>query len=154
MRILYFSRDYTTHDRRFLAKISQHHEVFFLRLEDDGIAHEKRLVPDGVNVVPGFASGVRSTTPESRLRLMPEYQDVIEQIRPDLIHAGPVQSCGFMTALSGFHPFLLTSWGSDILVDADRDAFWRWMTRLALDHSDMFFCDCAEVSARAREIGD
>jgi hypothetical protein len=131
MRILYFSRDYTTHDRRFLAKISQHHEVFFLRLEDDGIAHEKRLVPDGVNVVPWFASGVRFTTPESRLRLMPEYQDVIEQIRPDLIHAGPVQSCGFMTALSGFHPFLLTSWGSDILVDADRDAFWRWMTRLA-----------------------
>lgn len=151
MRILYFSRDYTTHDRRFLAKISEQHEVFFLRLEDDGVAHEQRPVPDGVRVVPWAAGRDRFTTPESWLRLVPAYQKVVEEVRPDLVHAGPVQSCGFMTALVDFHPFLLMSWGSDILVDANRDDFWRWITRFAIDRSDMLLCDCAEVSKKVQD---
>jgi len=152
MRILYFSRDYTTHDRRFLAKICERHEAFYLRLEDDGIVYDRRSVPDGVRVVPWAGGKDRLVAPESWLRLMPAYQKVIDQIRPDLIHAGPVQSCGFMTALSGFHPFLLMSWGSDILVDADRDEFWRWMTCHALTRADVFLCDSDEVVRRAGDL--
>ena len=33
---------------------------------------------------------------------------------------GPIQSCGHVTALSRFHPWLLTSWGSDLLFQAER----------------------------------
>lgn len=150
MRILYFSRDYTTHDRRFLAKISERHEVFFLRLEDDGVAYEERPVPDGVRVVPWAAGRGRSTTPESWLRLLPAYQEVIERVLPNLIHAGPVQSCGFMTALAGFHPFLAMSWGSDVLVDSRRDALWQWITQYTLAQCDLLACDCEAVAAEAR----
>jgi len=152
VRILYFSRDYTTHDRRFLAKIAERHEVFFLRLEDDGISYERRPVPDGVQAVRWSGGRDRFVTPDSWLRLMPAYQEVIEQVRPDLIHAGPVQSCGFMTALAGFHPMVLMSWGSDLLVDADRDDFWRWMTCHALRHADLFACDSDEVSRKASAL--
>jgi len=152
MRILYFSRDYTTHDHRFLASISERHEVFFLRLEADGIAYEKRPVPDGVKVVAWAGGRNRFAAPESWLRLMPAYQRVIEEIRPDLVHAGPVQSCGFMSALSGFHPLLLMSWGSDMLIDSDRDEFWRWMTYQTLSRADLFACDSDEVSRRARAL--
>ena len=45
---------------------------------------------------------------------------MLEDIGPDLIHAGPIQSCGYLTARSRFHPWLLTSWGSDILFSTDR----------------------------------
>ena len=45
---------------------------------------------------------------------MPAFEAVLESVKPDLVHAGPVQSCGLMTALTGFRPFVLMSWGSDV----------------------------------------
>ena len=52
MRVLYFSRDYTTHDRRFLTKLAEsEHEVWFLRIEDDGIGYEQRSLPERVQSV-------------------------------------------------------------------------------------------------------
>src|SRR3970040_625875 len=122
MRIFDFSRDYTTHDRRFLAKMSQsRHEIWFARLEDDGMEYEKRSLPDGVRTVTWPGGSQRYKTPAGWLRLMPYHESVLDEIRPDLVHAGPVQSCGLLTAIAGFHPLLVMSWGSDILVDADRD---------------------------------
>ena len=153
MRILYFSRDYTTHDRRFLLKLAEsRHQVLFLRLEDDGILYEKRPLPERIELVKWRGGQKPSKTPESWLYLMPDFEAVLNEVAPDLVHAGPVQSCGFMTALAGFHPFLVMSWGSDILVDADRNDFWKWMTCYALKHSDMLLCDCGAVRNRAQEL--
>jgi glycosyltransferase involved in cell wall biosynthesis len=154
VRILYFTRGYTTHDRRFLAKIRERHEAFFLRLENDGMAYEQRPVPCGVKVV-SWSGGERwSPDPESWLKLMPAFEQVIHEVQPHLIHAGPIQSCGFMTALSGFHPFVLMSWGFDVLVDAYRDDFWNWLTRFTIERSDRLVCDCRHVSTRVRELAE
>ena len=153
MRILYFSRDYTTHDRRFLLKFAESpHEVFFLRLENDGIPYEKRLTPERVQVVDWPGGQRPAKTIESWLELMPSFEAVLDKIRPDLVHAGPVQSCGFMTALANFHPFLVMSWGSDILVEADRDEGWRWITRYTLEHSDMLLCDSQAVRKKVQQL--
>jgi len=153
MRVLYFSRDYTTHDFRFLAKLAAPpFEMCFLRLEADGIPYETRPLPAGVKVVEWEGGGKPARTPEDWLRLMPAFERALDQVKPDLIHAGPVQSCGFMAAISGFHPLLLMSWGSDLLVDADRDDLWRWMTRHAISRSDMFVCDSSTVRLKAQSL--
>ena len=153
MRVLYFSRDYTTHDLRFLKKLAEsRHEVWFLRLEDDGIQYEERELPDGIHQVNWTGGQQRAETPDDWFRLMPDYQAVLDHIRPDLVHAGPVQSCGFMTALAGFQPLLVMSWGSDILADAHRDKQWRWVTNYTLSRSDMLQCDCEAVSSKVREL--
>lgn len=146
MRILYFTRDYTTHDRRFLEKLAQsRHEIFFLRLEDDGVEYERRPPPDEIVVVPWQGGREPVKEPEDWLRLMPDFSRVMNKIRPDLVHAGPVQSCAFMTALSGFRPLLAMSWGSDMLVDARRNELWEWMTKYTLERTDFVFCDCMTV---------
>jgi len=153
MRILYFSRDYTTHDRRFLYKLSESlHEVWYLRLEDDGISYEKRSLPERIQPIEWQGGKGPVDSPEAWFRLMPEFQFVLESVKPDLIHAGPVQSCGFMSAMAGFHPFLVVSWGSDILVDADKDEMWSWMTRYTLKHSDSLLCDCQAVRDKVQQI--
>ncbi len=153
MRILYFSRNYTTHDRRFLLKLAEtRHEVWFLRLEDDGIQYEEQALPNGIRPVSWRGGRQRVSTPDAWLHLMPDYESVLNQICPDLVHAGPVQSCGFMTAVADFHPFLVMSWGSDILVDADRDEQWRWLTCYTLNRSDMLQCDCREVRSKVQQL--
>jgi glycosyltransferase involved in cell wall biosynthesis len=153
MKVLFFSRDYTTHDRRFLQKLSEsRHDVWFLRLQNDGIRYETRPLPERVRLVKWPGGCHRADTLESWLSLMPAFEATLEDIKPDIVHAGPVQSCGLMTALSGFHPFVLMSWGSDMLVDADRSDLWRWMTCYALRHSDIFVCDCQAVRDKARDL--
>ncbi len=153
MRILYFMRGYTTHDRRFLLKIAEsHHEVWYLPLEGDSVPLERRALADKVHVLPEPLSPCRITHPDDVLPLMPDFSRILERVRPDLIHAGPVQTCGYMAALSGSTPFLLMSWGSDMLMDADRDDHWREVTRFTLNRADCFLCDCDAVRNKASEL--
>ena len=153
MRVLYFSRDYTTHDRRFLAAIAAAgHVAFFLRLEDDGVVYEPRALPAGVTPVtwPGGtrpASGVAEW-----MALMPHLEKVIETVAPDVLHAGPVPSCGFLSALTGFRPLVVMSWGSDLLVEVERAADRRWMAQFALRSTDVFVCDCDAVRQKAHSL--
>jgi glycosyltransferase involved in cell wall biosynthesis len=152
MRILYFSRDYTTHDYRFMAAIARAHDVWYLRLEDDGNAYESRPLPDGVHPVEWAGGSSPAPGPDDWLRLMPAFERILADVKPDLVHAGPIQSCAFMAAVAGSHPLLAVSWGSDILVHADRDDLWRWLTEYTLRHADALLCDNPAVRQRVQEI--
>jgi len=153
VRVLYFSRSYTGHDRRFLAALAgSPHEIFYLRLHDDAIRYETRPVPNGIHDLPLLGSGQLIQTPEDWIRLVPALERHLQEIQPDIVHAGPIQSCALMTALTGFQPLLAMSWGSDVLVDAGRDDFWNWMTRYALGHASMLVSDCTAVSERVKTL--
>jgi glycosyltransferase involved in cell wall biosynthesis len=155
MRVLYFSRSYTIHDRRFLTSLSESgHQVFYLRLEHDEIVLENRPLPPGITEVHWKSSPVSPLSADRRLRLVPELESILQQVRPDLVHAGPVPTCGFMAALTGFRPLLLMSWGSDLLVQAESSPEWRRITQYALNHSDMLAVDCATVREKAQQLAD
>ena len=153
MRVLYFTRGYTTHDRRFLERLAESvHEVFFLRLEQQGVVFEQRSLPSRVHPVP-WAPGVdHATSPDVCLRAVPEFQRVVEEIKPDVVQAGPVQTCGYVVARASVHPLMITSWGYDILLDADHDDHWRKVTLFALENSDMLLCDCYAVRDKVQAL--
>ena len=151
MRILYFTNGYTPHDRRFLSKLADsEHDIWFLRLEDERPLQNE--LPARINLAKWRNVPGKNTVAEKCLFFMPDFEKILGEIKPDLVHAGPIQSCGFMTALSGFHPFLAMSWGSDILADADKDPFWRWITCYTLRRSDMLLCDCDAVRIKAQGL--
>lgn len=153
MRVLYFSRSHTVHDQRFLLKLADsRHDVAFLRLEDERPLLNNSTLPKGIREVvwPGEHQPLDGT--EDLLRLMPSFGEIITQVKPDMVQAGPIQTCAFMTALSGFRPLLAVSWGSDILVKADENGFMQWATRYTLERSDMLLCDCEAVKTRAQQI--
>ncbi len=153
MRLLYCSRDYTTHDLRFVrAAVQDRMEVFYLRLERDGVPYVGEPLPPGVVVVDWAGGGPQLPVPEAVAAYLPSYVRVLADLRPDVIHAGPVQSFGLMAALAGAAPTVLVSWGSDLLVDAHRDAWYSWASATALRHCDALFCDSAAVLAAARGL--
>jgi len=45
---------------------------------------------------------------------LPQLKNAIRKFKPDIVHAHYASSYGFMAALSGFHPFILSVWGSDV----------------------------------------
>ena len=153
MRILYFSRDYTPHDHRFLTAIVENgYEVFHLRLEHSSRTLESRPLPAGVQPVT-WAGGRSRARILDFPRLLLSLKRVLRRIQPDLIHAGPVQSAALLAALSGFRPLVTMSWGSDMLLDSSRNSFFRWATGFVLRRSSLFLADCLAVRDRAVEFG-
>ena len=153
LKVLYFSRDYTTHDWRHLSKLAAAgHQVWFLRLEQRPVELETRPVPAGVECVEWAGNGRRSGGFVTHLRLLPTLRRLVREIDPDILHAGPVQSCGFLAVLSGACRVLVGSWGSDLLVDATRGPLRRVVTRFTLRHADGLACDANAVADAALRL--
>lgn len=148
-RILYFTRDYTTHDHRFLSALAgTEHEVHYLRLEKRGHTLEDRPLPASIQKIH-WAGGEKPFNWTQSLPLLLDLKRVIRETQPDLIQAGPVQTAAFLAALSGFQPLVTTSWGSDLLVDAQRSAWYRRVTRYTLERSAVLVGDCQPVCEAA-----
>ena len=145
MRILYFSKNYTPHDYRFLSSLSKtEHEVSYLKLEANLRQTEDRPVPENVQQIL-WAGGRGEFRWRDVPRLTFDLRRLIKELKPDLIHAGPIQNCAFLAALSGFRPILAMSWGYDLVMEADKSAWMRWVTRYTLKRSAFFTSD-AKVS--------
>ena len=153
MRVLYFSRDYTPHDHRFLSALAKSGlEVYYLRLEQRGHSLEERPLPAQVHPV-AWAGGRGPARFTHGLRLLFDLKRVIRQVQPDLIQAGPLQTAAFLVALSGFRPLVSMSWGYDLLQDAQRNFLWRWATHYTLRRSAVMVGDCDTIRQRAMALG-
>lgn len=153
MRILYFSKDYTPHDHRFLSALAETgHEVFYLKLEHNQRQIEDRPVPSKIEQVL-WAGGKGQFRWREVPRLVVDLKRVIKRVRPDIIHAGPIQSCAFLAALSGFRPILTMSWGFDLMQDAGRNGWWTAVTRYTLARSTFFISDAMVTRAKAVQYG-
>jgi L-malate glycosyltransferase len=152
-RILYFSRDYTTHDHRFLTALAKTlHRVFYLRLEDGGKVLEDRPLPPEIEQVQ-WAGGYHPATLKDGLHLLDDLRRVIRQVKPDIIQAGPIQRTAFLVALAGFRPLVSMSWGYDLLHDAQINPLWSWATRYTLHHSAALVGDCDTIRQLAISFG-
>lgn len=151
--ILYFSKDYTPHDHRFLSALSEtEHRVYYLRLERGPRQTEDRPVPSRIEEIP-WAGGRQIARRINAPLLFLDLQRIIGRVKPDLIHAGPIQTCGLLAALTGFQPLLLMSWGFDLMQDDERSPLWQWATRYALRHATVFTSDCEATRRKALAYG-
>ncbi len=153
MRIIYFSLGYCTHDYRFLKSISDGgHEVFFVQLEGNQRQVESRAVPENVNMV--IWKGGREPFRWSNLaKLTLDFRRLVKEIKPDLIHAGPIQTCAFIAVLSEFRPILTMSWGFDLMDDVHKNKWWEWVTRYTLKRSTFFTSDANVTKDKAVVYG-
>lgn len=72
---------------------------------------------------------------------------LVKRIKPDIIHAHFITTNGFLGATSGFHPLVLTAWGSDILLLPKQSFYWRFLVKYALKRADLVTCN-SEVLRR------
>jgi glycosyltransferase involved in cell wall biosynthesis len=153
VRILYFSGDYTPHDHRFLASLAETaHEVYYIRLQRGPRQTEDRPIPENIEQV--LWEGGRDIF---RWRDLAKYvmglRRIIKRIKPDLIHAGPIQTCAFIAVLTGFHPILTMSWGFDLMKDVDRNKWWQFATHYTLRRSTFFTSDALVTRDKAIAYG-
>lgn len=77
---------------------------------------------------------------------------LIRKINPDILHVHYAGVNGVLGALSGFHPFVLTAWGSDIFL-AGRSKIKRYLVRFALNRADLITCNGESLKDEMVKMG-
>ena len=78
---------------------------------------------------------------------------VIQEIQPHLLHSHYVVEYGFFAAVSGFHPLVVTAWGSDILVAAQTSPLARLIARYTLPPPDLGTSNHGYMTRKIIDLG-
>ena len=78
---------------------------------------------------------------------------LLRTVRPDVLHAHGLHRYGLAARLSGFHPYVVTVWGSDVLVVMRRTPRLRLYARLILRGADLVTGGSSALLAAAIRAG-
>lgn len=85
-----------------------------------------------------------------RWRLMgslPELRKAIKAFKPHIVHAHYATSNGLLGALSGFHPFILSVWGSDVFDFPQKSPLHKALLKFNLRKADRI-CSTGKIMAK------
>lgn len=152
MKLLYFTRAYTSHDRRFLRSFQQYGiDVYYLTLI--GKRLEANPLPEAINAVPWVGDSIPYASKTDHARRRKALCTLLANLAPDVVLAGPIHSCTRLVAECDFQPYVAMSWGSDLLVDAAQGRPGEAVARKILASAFGGFGDCQQVYATFRRLG-
>lgn len=79
-------------------------------------------------------------------------RNLINIFQPDIVHAHNVTGYGYWGAMAGFSPFILTSWGSDLLLQARESIFVRMLVTYCLRKADLITGDAEDLCRVAEKM--
>ncbi|MFA5455711.1 MAG: glycosyltransferase [Sulfurimonas sp.] len=70
------------------------------------------------------------------LKALPTIKKIINDFQPDIVHAHYASGYGLLGALSGFHPFIASVWGSDVFSFPHKSFLHKAMLKFNLEKAD------------------
>jgi glycosyltransferase involved in cell wall biosynthesis len=147
LRLAYLGDPNETHTRRWVGWFADHgHEVSIVVPAD--LALESPL-PAGIRLVRMAAYGGRTFRPLGYLDGRAAVRSAVRALDPDLLHVHYLTGYGWLAWISGFRPYAITVWGSDVFrtLPASRKA--RWLGRLALRGAALVTADSHDLAEGA-----
>ncbi|MBI4719942.1 MAG: glycosyltransferase [Chitinivibrionia bacterium] len=78
---------------------------------------------------------------------------IIDEFKPDIINAHFLPNYGMIASMINRAPWVLSAWGSDVMLVPDKSPFHRWRTRYVLGRASFITSDAEVMSARLVEFG-
>ena len=66
---------------------------------------------------------------------------IVKKLQPDLVHCLRLPIEGYIGWLVGYRPLVISSWGCDFVLFANKYLPFRWLTKKALNRADVHFAD-------------
>ena len=73
--------------------------------------------------------------------------------QPHILHAHRVNSAGWLAAASGFHPYVVTPWGSDVFIQPQHSMLARMLARFTLSNADLITTNSQAISEQVIKLG-
>jgi len=77
---------------------------------------------------------------------------ILSEIKPNILHVHQVWIDGVIGALSGFHPLVITPWGSDVLI-GPKSKLKKPLIKFALKKADLITCDGENTKTAIMNLG-
>jgi glycosyltransferase involved in cell wall biosynthesis len=139
MRILFLSDARTYHTHRWVNYFADRGHSCFLVTLDRGFETKAEEFFFPSKILPNYLK-----YPLAALRI----KGLLGKIKPDLVNAHFVPSYGLTGALLKFHPLVVSTWGSDVLISPTKSWLHKKRARYVLGKADLVTAD-AQVSAQA-----
>lgn len=161
LKLFFIADPAAIHVQRWLRYFVQAgHEVHLLPYPDSLATVAKRTY-DGVQIHCSDGSALRCRIRSWRgfyskyliAENMVRARNLISQYQFDILHAHYLSACGWIGAMTDFHPFVLTAWGSDVNVDPRRSLFYRYFTRQSLLQADLITANSDDLKIKIAAFG-
>ena len=150
LRLAFLGDPSSVHLRRWLGSfVSRGHAVALL--EPTGTEPDPDL-PAGVERIP-FRPLPARFSPAGALAARAHLRRAVAEWRPDILHAHYARRPAWHAWLSGRRPYLVTVWGSDVLVTGPMTGVGRLATRLALRDAAVVTAATPQLAAAAVALG-
>ncbi len=83
---------------------------------------------------------------------LPAARRALDGFAPDLVNAHFVPNYGWMAYLLGRRPWVMSTWGSDVLVNPGRSPFHRWRARRVMRAADLLTSDADMLTKAIHEL--
>lgn len=145
MKICYLAAANSIHSYRWIK--------FFAERGHD--VHWISLVPnqyERLENVHCYEHPARSAVSIDFIRAAFAVRRLIRDIAPDILHAHYAGTYGLVGAISRFHPFVVTAWGSDVLLGS-RSFFKKPFVQHVLRKADLITCDADHMKEAMLRLG-
>ena len=127
--------------------------------------HDVHVVSLNPNGLPGYEPATvhhiweptfGNALPERALKapvVIARLRSALRRHRPHVLHAQSAGGYAWLAAFSGFKPYVVTPWGTDLLVDARKSRLNRVMTGYALRRASLVTTDGFHFVDILRELG-
>ena len=138
MRICFVADGASIHTRRWVEHLARSgHEVHLITSKPPSGPYA------GVNThlltgLPG-RDCLATRYPNVLLQIL-QTRRLVKKLTPDIVDGQFLTGHGFLAACSGYHPLVVTAWGSDLLVQPWRNPLQKLAARYTLNRSDALVC--------------
>jgi len=78
---------------------------------------------------------------------------ILTRWQPDILHCHRVTSAGWIGSFAGFHPLVVTPWGTDLYQYPYRSWWTRWLTCHVMKKADLITTDSKDLLQQAIRFG-
>ena len=151
MKICYIAEGGSIHTQRWLNYfVAKGHEVHLIYWQARPGYHENVHIHLLKRCAPKIWSLTRYF---SFLQWIFQIRKLVKEIKPDVIDAHFVIDNGLLAACSGFHPFVVTAWGSDVLIFPRRNFIWKIVAGFVLKRADKVVCNSEVLKKGIVDLG-
>lgn len=152
MRICYLANAGAIHTLKWVNFFAQRgHEVHLISpIPAEGYAQDVQLHQLTVPLPPKVWGILRAINVVARII---KIKRLINKIQPDILEAQYIIPYGYLAIASGFHPLVLTTLGSDILIEAKRNILYRFLSKYALKRAEVVTCNSEMMKEELFKLG-
>lgn len=150
VRICYLADASSIHAHRWVRYfVERGHEIHVISFEN------ARIEGTTVHVLK-LPVLVKNATFPLKMASVYRIKSLIKRIKPDILHAHYVTNYGLFGALCNFNPFVITAWGSDVLIVPEaRLISWikAYIAKYTLGKADLITCDAEHMKEALKRLG-